>query len=45
MVGPSVNLGVDFGNVYDMTLAALWVLTLVVAFAGALVRGKSPGGN
>jgi hypothetical protein len=39
LVGLIVNLAVDRDNVYDMTLSGLWVVTLVVALAGAFVGG------
>jgi uncharacterized integral membrane protein len=40
LIGLIVNVAVDRDNVYDMTLSALWVLTLILAFAGAFVGGK-----
>lgn len=41
LIGLIVNVAVDLDNVYDMTMAALWVLTLVVAAAAAMMGGKS----
>ena len=39
LVGLIVNVAIDWDNVYDMTFAGLWVVTLVMALAGAFVRG------
>ncbi|MGH2639912.1 MAG: hypothetical protein ACRDF4_11645 [Rhabdochlamydiaceae bacterium] len=39
LVGLVVNVAIDRDNVYDMTLAGLWVATLVLAVAGAFVGG------
>ncbi|MDA4117564.1 MAG: hypothetical protein OK455_04390 [Thaumarchaeota archaeon] len=41
LVGLIVNVAVDLDNVYDMTMATLWVLTLVFAFLGAYMGRKS----
>ncbi len=40
VIGLAVNAAVDLDNVYDMTLSALWVLTLILVFAGAFVGGS-----
>ena len=37
LVGLIVNAAVDFDNVYDMTLAGLWLVTLILAFLGAFI--------
>lgn len=41
LIGLIVNVAVDLDNVYDMTTAAIWLLTLIVAAAGAMMAGKS----
>ena len=35
-----LNVAFDLDNVYDMTTSLLWVLTLIVVFAGAFLGGK-----
>jgi len=40
LIGLALNVAVDFDNVYDMTMAALWLLTLILAFAGAFLGSK-----
>ena len=40
LIGLIINATVDRDNIYDMTLAGLWLLTLIVAFLGAFVGGK-----
>jgi hypothetical protein len=40
VIGLIINVVFDRDNVYDMTLAGLWVLTLILAFAGEFVGGK-----
>ncbi len=40
VIGLIINVVFDRDNVYDMTLAGLWVLTLILGFAGAFVGGK-----
>jgi hypothetical protein len=40
LIGLILNVALDRDNVYDMTLSALWALTLILALAGALVAGK-----
>ncbi len=40
LVGLIVNVAVDLDNVYDMTMAALWVVTLILAFLAAFL-GKT----
>jgi len=40
LIGLALNVAVDFDNVYDMTMAALWVLTLILAFAGAFWEAR-----
>ncbi|MHB8568296.1 MAG: hypothetical protein ACYC7D_07485 [Nitrososphaerales archaeon] len=40
LIGLILNLAVDRDNVYDLTLSALWVLTLIFANAGAFMGGK-----
>lgn len=44
LVGFIVNVAVDFDNVYGMTLAALWALTLLLVLAGAFVGSRRPPG-
>lgn len=39
LVGLIVNAAVDLDNVYDMTTSALWVLTVILVFAGAFMGG------
>lgn len=41
LVGLIVNAMFDLDNVYDMTTSVIWLLTLIFAFAGALLGGKS----
>ncbi len=43
LVGLIVNVAVDLDNVYDMTTTALWLLTVIVVFAGAFLGGKKSG--
>jgi ABC-type proline/glycine betaine transport system permease subunit len=38
-VGLIVNFAVDRDNVYDLTIAGLWFVTLILIFAGAFVGG------
>ena len=45
LVGLMVNLATDLDNVYDNTLAILWVLTVVLIFAGVLVGSTRFGGS
>ena len=40
LVGLAVNAAVDLDNVYDMTTTILWLLTVIVVFAGAFMGGK-----
>jgi uncharacterized integral membrane protein len=40
LIGLIINVSVDRDNIYDMTMAGLWTLTLVVAFLGAFIGGK-----
>ena len=40
LIGLIVNVAFDLDNVYDMTTSLLWVLTLIVVFAGAFLGGK-----
>ena len=40
LIGLIVNVAFDLDNVYDMTTTALWLITLVVVFAGAFLGGK-----
>jgi uncharacterized integral membrane protein len=40
LIGLIVNVVFDLDNVYDMTTTILWVLTLIVVFAGAFMGGK-----
>jgi hypothetical protein len=40
LIGLIVNVAFDLDNVYDMTTTILWVLTLIVVFAGAFMGGK-----
>lgn len=43
LVGLVVNMAFDLDNVYDMTTTGLWVLTLILALAGAFLGGgKAP---
>jgi hypothetical protein len=46
LVGLVINAVFDLDNVYDMTLAGLWVLTFIVVAAGATTggMGKSMAG-
>jgi hypothetical protein len=39
-IGLIVNVAVDLDNVYDMTTTLLWVLTLVLALAGAFLGSE-----
>lgn len=41
LIGLIVNVAVDLDNVYDMTLAVIWFLTLIVAAAAAMMGGRS----
>jgi uncharacterized membrane protein YqjE len=43
LIGLIVNVALDFDNIYDMTMTALWVLVLIFALAGALAGGKKQG--
>lgn len=40
VIGLIINAAVDLDNPYDMTTTTLWLVTLVLAFAGAFVGGK-----
>lgn len=40
LIGLIINVAVDRDNIYDMTMAGLWTLTLIVAFLGAFIGGK-----
>lgn len=37
LVGLIVNVVIDRDNIYDMTLAGLWLVSLILAFLGAFV--------
>ncbi|MDG6920279.1 MAG: hypothetical protein JRN44_00785 [Nitrososphaerota archaeon] len=43
LIGLFVNVAVDLDNVYDMTTSTLWLLTVIVVFAGAFLGGKKSG--
>ncbi|MDE1852681.1 MAG: C2H2-type zinc finger protein [Thaumarchaeota archaeon] len=45
LIGLIVNVVFDLDNAYDMTLAGLWVLTLLVVAAGAFMGGMKPMGG
>jgi hypothetical protein len=46
LVGLAVNVAVDLDNVYDMTMAVIWVLTLLVAVAAAVMKpGAAPASS
>jgi hypothetical protein len=45
LVGLIVNVAFDLDNVYDMTLAGLWLLTLIVVAAGAFMGGRPMAGS
>jgi len=45
LLGLIVNIAVDLDNVYDMTLAALWALTLLLVLAGAFVGSRKSTGT
>ena len=39
LIGLIINVAFDLDNVYDMTLALLWVLTIIVIAAGTFMGG------
>jgi hypothetical protein len=41
LVGLVINVTFDRDNIYDMTLAGLWLLTTILAFLGAFLGGKT----
>jgi len=45
LIGLIVNVAFDLDNVFDMTTTILWVLTLIVVFAGAFMGGKKPAAS
>ncbi|MDG7007250.1 MAG: hypothetical protein JRN06_03265 [Nitrososphaerota archaeon] len=40
LIGLIVNVAFDLDNVYDMTTTTLWLITLIVVFAGVFLGGK-----
>ncbi len=43
LVGLIVNVAVDLDNVYDMTLAALWLIVLLLVLASMYMGMKKQG--
>jgi hypothetical protein len=40
LIGLIVNAAVDLDNVYDMTTTTLWLLTVILVFAGVFMGGR-----
>lgn len=38
LIGLIVNVAFDLDNVYDMTTTTLWLLTMILAFAGVYTK-------